>query len=226
MIKDIHDRKKLSEGRNYGLGFAFLKKLKNNYECIMPITACKDYLNDVIFTEKTGISISAYGLTSEKNNIFEKDKGYLVLSTLHYKNGSKYSDFDEEKELLNNNYKNLQVFLNKFEELLGWEKSILSFVEDNMILVELSINWCKTTYGISLYTLLCRVGRWYDGEENVLSYLENFDKFSPDVYLCTSSLPKIKKFIENKPIEQDFDIKKILENPITFVHNKGILNYE
>ena len=48
------DRLKLSEGRNFGIGFAFLKKITNNkFETLNAFTACKDYLNDLIYVETT-----------------------------------------------------------------------------------------------------------------------------------------------------------------------------
>jgi len=49
-IDVLHKRNNLAEGRNFGMGFGFLKKLSNTkYKTIMPISPCKDYINDVLY---------------------------------------------------------------------------------------------------------------------------------------------------------------------------------
>ena len=54
MITENYKRKELGEGRDHGLGFAFLKKnKKDDYETRNAFTACKDYLNDLIYVENT-----------------------------------------------------------------------------------------------------------------------------------------------------------------------------
>ena len=110
-IKNNKNRDSLNEGKNYQLGFGFVKKKRYNvYEVITPISACREYLNDVAYSENTGNKISAHGLSYEKNNILEDNYIYLLTSVLKQKTRSSYinyKNYEEDIEILNNNYENL-----------------------------------------------------------------------------------------------------------------------
>ena len=83
-IIDKQNRGKLNEGRNYQMGFAFCKKVSNKVlETIQPISPCKDYLNDVVYSERTGKNVSAYGLNTSKLGLFDKKKK-SILSHKNY----------------------------------------------------------------------------------------------------------------------------------------------
>ena len=82
---DKQNRRTLGEGRNYGMGMACLKKDGDNFETVCPITACKDFISDVIYSELTGKPYYAYGLSTSKKDIFDykNDEAYFVFAILN-----------------------------------------------------------------------------------------------------------------------------------------------
>src|SRR5687768_15710647 len=78
-LVDKQDRSVLCEGRNYGIGFAFCKRTGDVLETVQPVSPCKDYLNDVVYSEHSGQPFSAWGLRTSKKNIFYADEGAYVL---------------------------------------------------------------------------------------------------------------------------------------------------
>ena len=100
-ITEKHDRNVLIEGRSSGMGFAMLKKDKTNYETVNPLSPCKDYLNEVVFTENTGYPTKAHGLDyKEKLDIFKDkvveinyDKNLLIIHSKLPENAGKDSNF-------------------------------------------------------------------------------------------------------------------------------------
>jgi len=170
MIKDNFNRKILNEGRDYGFGFSFLNK--NNiiitgdsiqdisYETLMPFTACKDYLNDFVYIETTKKPLSKiYGFEHKYTGVFEgKEYFYLGIKALNYNHGN--FDWPGKSDLqnnINNNSKNLILFLNKLEEFFKLD-TITEFenlIEDTLIL-KVPIFWSSFNFLISLYTLYIR----------------------------------------------------------------------
>jgi len=83
-------RSTLLEGRSYGLGFSILKKENRKLKKLIPTTACKDYLNDIVHIENYNVITGyVYGFNHSYSNYFEIDKVhmYMLLEPLHYKNG-------------------------------------------------------------------------------------------------------------------------------------------
>lgn len=189
-ISEKQDRNVLSEGRNWGLGFAFCKKVDStSYETIQPISACKDYLNDVIFIEYRNKPITACGLKlTEKSGLFDnKLKAFLAIKILPIQYEKSYHfnhrNYEDDKKLLASNYTNIQKFVNYFEEKFNFKtRTTIHPVNDDMYLVKFSKKWCTSTYAISLYSFLLRVAQDYKGEDPI-DYLEeqlktNFDEKS------------------------------------------------
>lgn len=219
---DKQNRYVLGEGRNYQMGFAFLKKVKQDFHTVQPISPCKDYLNDVVWAERTGNNISAYGLSYKKQDIFDGKIAYMVISIMPNFSGSRYSTQDKDEQRLDENYKLLEEFINYFEDKLKLkDKSTIEKVEFNKYLITFPDFWCRYTYLISLYSLLLRVGQFWKGKGNPLKYLETFADFQPDVYLIKDSLPKLKKLIKSG--EQKHDMES-LGGGVT-VHNHGIISH-
>lgn len=160
-IIDNFDRKKLSEGRNFGLGFSILKKNANNvYESLLAFTACKDFLNDIVFVEKHQKPIGlVYGLNYEPTGTFKrKQYFYLGLKPLDFIKGRNYSRFKDINNLLINNNKNLLKVINNIEEIFGLKKkTTIEAVTEDTVLLKVPMFWARETYLISLYTLACRV---------------------------------------------------------------------
>ena len=221
---DKQNRKTLGEGRSYQMGFAFVKKTpeKDEYTTVQAITACKDYLNDVVWSEHVDKPIVAYGLKYSKVGLFDSNTAYMVLSILPYHYGSDYPNQERDTKNLKENFKLLQEFLNYIEQLLLLDvRTEIEEIADNKYLVKFSYEWCKGTYLISLYTLLIRAGQFYK-EGDPLEFLEKFNAMPEDTYLVQGMYPKLKKLIETGFVKQDLEA---LPGGTT-VHNCGIIGYK
>lgn len=205
IIKETKSRSVLSEGRNQGIGFAMLKKLSlNNYETVNPISPCKDYLNEVIFTENTGIPTKAYGLVYDKpNDIFKGKKSYLVFMNQKQMSGNfsvEYKTFEAYSKEIDENYKNIELFINNFQiKLGGFLPCKIRQAEDKKYLVIFDTKWCQSTYSISLFTLLLRVAKSYKGED-IIKFLTSLSAENIDKSLINTALPKIKVILDNKKL--------------------------
>jgi len=222
-------RSKLAEGRSYQMGFAFLKKLDDNtFETVQPISPCKDYLNDVIFAEHTNKSIIAYGCKLDgRQDLFDKSFGYMAISICDYKYNSDYTTkkYPKDIERLKENYKNLEFFINQIEEHLNldsFDNTTIIEVSDNLYFIEVPVIWTKSTYMISLYSLLLRVGQFYnDTTKDPIKWLETFNSFMDDITLVKQALPKLKNILKYGPLDQDFSTL----TGDSSTHNLGIVSY-
>ena len=157
-IKELQKRSKLSEGRNYGVGFTILNKKGSKFETYLPFTACRDYLNDFAYVESTKKEIGEiYGYNHKLLNCFDKKNiVYFSVKPLHYKSGNKYEKFDELQKTLINNYKNLELFLNIIEDKLRIKIQTKIELDEDTLIIKCSKFWVKSTPLISVYTLLIR----------------------------------------------------------------------
>ena len=157
IVKDVCDRGKLCEGRNFNMGFAFCKQLEDGtFETVQPLSPCKDYLNDVIYSEHTGNTFYACGLDTKKHGIFENaPHGFLAIKMLSPK-GSVYKDLDSSKERLRNNYKNIETLLNFVEEQfepqdLTDRTAITPTQDKDLFLLAVPLWWCRSTNNNYIY---------------------------------------------------------------------------
>lgn len=222
-IVDKMNRSVLGEGRNYQMGFAFLKKTgTGTYETVQPISPCKDYLNDVVWSEAVDKPIYAYGLNYKKVGIFEgATKAYLVMKIMPSFGGTSYIGMDKDVKNLKENYQNLQKYINFFEEKLKLKVKTKIYPTDNdMFLVTFDKYWTTGTYLISLYTLILRSGQYYKTGDK-LDYFKTGKGLQIDAYLCTGAAPKLEKLLNGAKVTQN------LENLSggTTVHNLGIIGF-
>ena len=214
-ITDSQNRGILSEGRNYQMGFAFCKKVTDKkFETVQPISPCKDYLNDVVYSEHTGKKITACGLKYEKTGIFgdnaylafkiqprQNDKGYEIKQT----NGVR--EYNKDKENLSKNYKNIQTLLNYVEEGLKVEKTKVVKGSDGTFLAKADKFWTSKIYLTSLYSLLIRMGQFYDGKKSPKEFLDSYND-SLDLGLWQNAKIKVEKMLGGHLPEQPFDTFK------------------
>lgn len=230
IITDNHNRDILNEGRNSGMGFAFLKKESENvFKTVHPLSPCKDYLNDVVFSENTGIPTTKYGLSYEKQDIYDGELFYLAIKIVSAKENQYFYSKNslEDKILLLNNHKHIQILLNYFESnLLFTTFSTVEKAKDDYFLLSSPINWCISSYTISLFSLLVRLSLVYDGKEDVLSFLNNYSYNKQDTDFIKACLPKIMKILETKilPIQQ-FN-EENARNNTWCPHSLGILSWK
>lgn len=178
-VVDKLDRGVLSEGRSTGMGFGFCKKVsENEFETVQPLSPCKDYLNDVIYSELTGNPVSACGLSCTKKGIFDGKTSYMAIKILPNKGGSEYTGFKTDVERLTKNIGNIKTLVNYVEEQLkveGKTDIVQSSNDKDMYLLYVPYWWCRTTQLISLYSLIVRVGQYWNGEGTPLGFMESYN---------------------------------------------------
>lgn len=195
-----HSRSILREGVKTGFAFGFLNQ---NLETVMPISPCKDYLSDVVHSEKYGGRVQAYGLDYTKQNIFN-DWAYIAI---------KVEDNDFEKQQLNKNYSKIQLLLNEIEAEIGLKPTSITKNIDDLFLVKLDPQWCQSNYLISIYSLFIRNGYKYDGS-GAWEYVSTYHRDSDRAYFTNKDF---KLILLNRP---DQDLSHFRRD--TSVHNKGI----
>lgn len=228
-IKELQKRSKLSEGRNFGVGFTILNKKGSKFETYLPFTACRDYLNDFAYVESTKKEIGEiYGYNHKLLNCFDnKNIVYFGVNTLHYKGGKNYDKFNELQKILINNYKNLELFLNRIEDNLGVKiKSSIELDEDTLI-IKCSKFWVKSTPLISVYTLLIRCYFNTDLEGNsIVDILKNNVPFiNADSMMKKSCINFYELYLKNKSkfINPDYNgYGLVKDNNPGLIHNFGI----
>ncbi|MFW5889302.1 MAG: hypothetical protein ACOCUD_02870 [Bacillota bacterium] len=225
-----HQRQGLGEGRDYGMGFGFLKKITNTkFETTSPISACKDYLNDALYAEKTGkILPSIYSFKYQQvSNIIGKYYTHLgieICKSLHGPSHYDQNSFEQEKENFKKNYKNLENFMNQLEEKLGISyKTKIIKADDDLYVVKMPNFWTKRIYLLSLYTLLLRAFQEYTPEITAEEALEKGKIYSGDSFMINGVKDKIKKILAGELPEQPF--KKTAS--VDEIHNKsGIVSFK
>lgn len=215
-----HPRSVLTEGRNYGLGFGFAKKEGNVLTSVMPISPCKDYLNDVVYTEKTGNPYSAFGLKTTKTGCFEDGNAYLVMSVclMGARISATYSTYEKDKESLAQNVGYMQEAINWFEEKFGVNgRTKIEKIEDNLYVAIAPLFWTEATYLISLYSLILRCAM----EKSSGPAMEVLTNNAPsgDYGSAKAAVPNVEQMLGGKIPKQDMSVN-------FGVHNCGIVNFK
>jgi len=212
-ILDEENRRKLAEGRSTGMGFAFLKrKNQSTYKTVMPITCCKDFLNEVIYAEVTKkFQPRIFGMLYDKrHNILTKDYAYLAIKILpQNSNTAEYSvALKADKDSLEKNHSNIMSFMREIETKLGIKKSKQTKIvpaDNDTYLVAMPIYWTTQPYLVSMYTLLMRAFQYYDGSMPALEYLEKGKVYSADSALIMSSRKKMLEVINGAKVKQTYE---------------------
>ncbi len=232
-IKELQKRSKLVEGRNFGVGFTILNKIGSKFETYLPFTACRDYLNDFAYVESTKKEIGEiYGYNHKLLNCFDKKNiVYFGVKTLDYNNNNgKYNDLEKLQNILINNYKNLELFLNTIENQLNIKiKSSIELDEDTLI-IKCSKFWIKSTPLISVYTLLIRCYLNTDLiEGSIIDILKNNNPFiNTDSMMKKPCIDFYELYLNNKskfinPDYKGYDLEK--EGNPSLIHNFGISGF-
>lgn len=234
MIKIVNEqsRNSLMEGRDNGMAFAFLqKKDDQTFHTVQPLSPCKDYLAEIVFTEKYGIPTGAWGFSyKEQLNIFT-DIAYMVIKILKRRGGGyTYSpSFLNDVKLLNDNYKHIERLINEFETTVGLKiLTTIEPTEDDSFLLKFSSEWCQSTHSISLYTLLLRVLIVATEEDKELvPFLQSYDYSQADKSLLMQVMNKILLILETKklpPNTKRYSKKGLARGQSP--HNNGIVSWD
>lgn len=232
-IKELQERSKLSEGRNYGVGFTILNKKGKKFETYLPFTACRDYLNDFAYVESTKKEIGKiHGYDHKLLNCFDnKNIVYFGVNTLHSNGGGKYDKFDELRKILINNYKNLELFLNTIENQLGIKIKSSIELDEKTLIIRCSKFWVKSTPLISVYTLLIRCYFNIEPLEGkpIIDILKNNNSFiNADSMMKKSCINFYELYLNNKDKFINPDYKGYgleIENNPGLIHNFGIAGF-
>jgi hypothetical protein len=208
----LHSRKGTFEGRNQGIAIGFVD---NKLNTICPITPCKDFLNEVVYSEYTGIQIgSIYGFKHPVSGVFKgKRKINLAAAICKQNKDEPYTQIDKVQ------IKNTVKFINNIETRLNIPKTTVRQI-DEFTIFRFSNYWISQVYLISLYGLLIRLGVNYDGT-NVLDYYVSKKVPSEDFSLAQESYFNFKEILENKYLDVDSMLKEHSQTGDThYIHNK------
>lgn len=232
-IVEKKDRGKLGEGRNNGMGFGFLQHIKDRtFHTVQPLSPCKDYLAEVVFTEKHDIPTKGCGLSYPKKLDIFTDIAYMGIKLMPI-HGSKYYSYGKTLEtdvkLLAENYKSIQRLMNQFELELGLKSlTRIEPANDDYFLVTLSSEWCDSTHSISLYTLLLRVLMVAtEDDKDIVDFLKGYEYHLGDKQLLAQVNKKIELVLKEKklpPNTYPYSKSQMLAmrgSP----HNNGIVNW-
>ena len=222
-IVNQRPRAVLIEGRSKGMGFAFCQRAEETkLITVMPISPCKDYLNDVVFSENTGKPWSAYGLKTERQGIFGEGGCWLAIAICGQGAiaAAKYEGFDEETKQLLGNFPKMELGMRAIDAMASIpedKRTRLYEANDSMVACMVPMFWCRYTYLISAYTLLMRNIMWWKGKGNPLKWLEENPRGEDSGYMAIA-MPKLKTIFSGKVPEQKLDNL----NP----HNEGIVAFK
>jgi len=229
-IKELQKRKVLSEGRDFGIGFTILNKIKSKFETFLPFTACRDYLNDFSYVEHTKKEIgSIYGYNHKLLKCFEKKSFfYIGVNTLDYNSGHAWLKKEEATTILISNYHNLQLFINKIEDKLGLLKRTTIVLDEDTLIFKVPAYWNKTTALISVYTLIIRCFFNIDTEsindENVADVIKKHKCFIDADSFMKSPIVKFYNNIGKYKFHK-INYKKLNVVKTNDIHNFGISAY-
>lgn len=224
-IKEAHQRSKLIEGRNYGMGFAFVKKIKKDtYETVHAVSACKDYLNDIVAAEHMNVEASACGLVYKPQGLFKDGEAYLTFKILPYFNGKEYAEQKKDTEILETLYENIEKEVHDLEEALKIKgRTKIEKAKNGYYLATIPIEWTSSTYLISLLSLWIRVCQY--NRSKPTTNLGTYLSISPiDSQLWTNALPKIKLIMDKGKLPVQNFLRYGSSNAGAW-HGYGILNY-
>jgi len=225
ILVDTQNRSKLSEGRNWGVGYSFVLKNKNTYTTQFPLTCCKDFLHEIVHSQHTKAEWSKYGLNTQYVDglfDFKKNLAYMVIGILGYNKSKKeYAKQNDDIKTLSNNLTNLEKFLNWFEDKFKIENktNLFRFKTDNRYLCVTPIWWTEHSYKISLYTWLIRVGFYWNGADDILEYLKDIKYSDEDRMFYKTIAPKLERMLSG-----DIPNPKMSKSD-SCPHERGIIGY-
>ena len=228
-IKELQERSKLFEGRNFGVGFTILNKKGSKFETYLPFTACRDYLNDFAYVESTKKEIGQiYGYDHKLLNCFDKKNiVYFGVKTLHRNKEGDYDKFDECQSKLINNYIHLEIFLNTIETDLNIKIKTRIELDEDTLIIKCSKFWVKSTPLISVYTLLirCYFNNDLEGDSIVDILKNNIPFINADSMMKRPCIDFYELYMNNKSkfINPDYNgYGLVKDNNPGLIHNFGI----
>ncbi len=229
MVKviDKQPRGVLIEGRSSGMAFGMAKRSgENEFTVVSAVSPCKDYLNDVVWAETNNKPFGAFGLYYKPIGIYEGDKAYMVIKMMTTKGSTtKGQPTEAMNKQLNDTITSSLKIVNFAEENFNLPiKSTADKIEgEEAYLITFPKQWCDHTAGISLYTLLLRLGLYWNGEGDVMTFLRKENLSPIDAGLWKPVLELFEWLITNKTLPNKLPND---QHPTTTgIHSSGILWY-
>jgi len=210
-------------GKTYGLNYQFLD---DNYNSVQPNGAvcCKDFLQDVVFVETTMQKcLEIYNYSYEYTGILEK-QAKLILAL----------DYGITDSNLVDLVSNVQNFINKYEEYLGFDKTVIVTDDDKTIaLCHFSKQWIDSPILLSLYLLIVRYCLTYKEEEDIFNYLlkptMKYNMESNDSFCFVNKGNRVIQFMKDLPkilteLPKWTDLIDYVGKP-NYTTNRDSLNY-
>lgn len=226
------NRNRLVEGRVAGMGFGILKKIgRTHYETVSPISPCKDYLAEVVFTENTGVPSRAFGYEhAKKLGLFENTRyGYLAIQLCKDRDNNYLinRNYEADSEFLSKNFKNIEKLLNAFEKEIGIvTKTKIYRCKEGVYIIKGSTDWFSASQNISLYTLLIRTGQLYDGEMNHWEFISNYHIDIIDRSYLNTAIKNLKIITEKKELPPNRVPYNIKDGRWARPHDYGICQWD
>lgn len=196
-----------------------------DYRALHTPTPCKDYLQDIFFTEYTGETSDVYGLKWNKG-MLDMSQEYFNLVIM----GGKYE--------MESKIPQIEAILQTLDKAQGIPLTqVLPTTNPKHILIKFHRDWTRNGPTLSAYTSMVRISAYYQGEDP-MEFLEKMMSYNGDdkpedlpVYMQVEirRLPKtIKKFAalyEGEKAECPWENFKGLGST-TSIHDMGIVNFQ
>jgi hypothetical protein len=137
-IQEI-ERGKYAESFSSGIEFSMGVIKQGQVRPLFGFTTCKDFLTDVIWSEKTKKPFGLYKFNWKPQNILRKNIYILVRN--------KDTNITEVQS------KTLQNILNFWENQLGFKRSSVG-IQEQLLVVKMSKDWFEKPYMMALFTTL------------------------------------------------------------------------
>jgi hypothetical protein len=214
---DKQNRCVLCEGRSRGMGLALCKLEGDTLSTVGPISPCRDYLNDEVYSNHTGKPFGAYGYHAKDRGLWKAGRAYAAFCICGSgaRSPSKYATMDRDLKAIDEGGENLQAFLNAFEKPFGATPTKLIKFGPNMYVADADLLWVKWTYMVSLLSILITNGLEYKGGD-VIDYIKKLD--GDDSYRIKEVMHKIKGIHSGNIPDDDW-------NKDRFWHDAGIQSF-
>lgn len=201
---DKQPRSVLSEGRNHGMGLALCKRTGDTIETVGPISPCRDYLNDEVYSNHTHKPYGAWGYHAEDRKLWEAGRAYFAYSICGAgaRNPTEYATMKRDLQEIEDNADNILKFINDFENPMGASPTIILKFGPNTYVADTDLLWVKWTYLTSLFSVLITNATTYK-QGDVIKHLEAVDR--DDRLRIREIMPKIKAIHAGKIPDDDWN---------------------
>ena len=196
-----------------------------DYRALHTPTPCKDYLQDIFFTEYTGEASEVYGLHWEQG-MFDTSQEFFNLAIM----GGNYE--------LESKIPQMEAILQSLDKAQGIPlTTVLPTNNPKIILIKFHKDWTRNGPTLSAYTSMVRIGAYYQGEEpmeflkKMLSYSGSNKPADLPVYMnveigrLSRTIDKFAALYAGEKAECPWEDFKGL-GATTRIHDMGIVNFK